>query len=349
MKKEVIKTIGKETEKIGDTMVTGEGAMVTYTQDEPETVAVRDYVAGKGYSGIVNWDGKNPTVAGVKVNPTEIRDGISYAKKSDMDSILSDFEKRAGVVNPEAKRREKYGAMEDSALKKITERKEFSYDTEDDPAYQAYKKQYERLADEALRRILNANNTSVTGASGAVLAEAMAARDKELNKITDKIPELYADAFDRYIKEGERLTTDFKTISGAADSYYDRVYESDSELRERINEAGAAEREERQRQIENENEEYDNALKAIEAKYLDEKMRTDIEKSRATAEETTMDNAIARGFFTESDEAVLGWLKGYKNADGTYSIDPSVAKTAYEYQAANARERGKLNAKRGLR
>ncbi len=349
MKKEVIKTIGKNSEKIGNTMVTGEGAMVTYTEDVPETVAVRDYVASKGYSGIVNWDGKNPTVAGVKVNPTEIRDGISYAKKSDMDSIISDFEKRVGVVNPEEKRQEKYGQMEERALDRVVNRKEFSYDTETDPAFQAYKKQYERLADEALRRILNANNTSVTGASGAVLAEAMAARDKELDKITDAIPELYADAFDRYIKEGDRLTADFKTISGAADGYYDRVYKSDSDLRERINEAGAAERSERQRQIENENDAYDNELKAIEAKYLDEKMRADIEKSKSTAEKTTMDNAIARGFFTESDEAVLGWLKNYKNSDGTYSIDPSVAKTAYEYQAANARERGKLNAKRGLR
>ena len=76
MKEKAIKTIGKESEKIGNTIVTGEGAQVELVKDKPETVAVRDYVSQKGYSGIVNWDGENPTVAGVKVNPTGIKNGI---------------------------------------------------------------------------------------------------------------------------------------------------------------------------------------------------------------------------------------------------------------------------------
>ena len=45
--KGVIKTIGKNSEKIGDTMVTGEGTHILIPNDEE--VAVRDYIAGKGY------------------------------------------------------------------------------------------------------------------------------------------------------------------------------------------------------------------------------------------------------------------------------------------------------------
>ena len=60
-----------------------------------------------------------------------------------------------------------------------------------------------------------------------------------------------------------------------------------------------------------------------------------------------LENAAARGFFTEADEAVLPWLAAFRNPDGTYSVTPAVAAVAVEYQKAHARERGKIDAKLG--
>ncbi len=349
--KTVIKTISKPTLKRNKNNIKAIKKTSDNKNTSDNTVAVRDYVAGKGYSGIVDWDGKNPTVAGVKVNPTEIRDGISYAKQSDMDKILSDYENRIGIKNAEKSRNEKYGDAENQAFLNIVNREPFSYDPENDVVYQAYKKQYERQAEHALRRILNDNNTSIAGADSAVLSEAMAAQNEQLKKISDAVPELYSDAYDRYIKEGELLNDTLKTIVGIANDYYDRVYKSDSDIIDRANKAGYAERQERQRQVDNQRngikDYYDNALKAIELNYSEDKLKSDIAKTQASTQNTVMNNAIARGFFIEADEELMPWLSKYKEPDGTYAISPSVAKVAYEYNAAHERERGKINAKLG--
>ncbi len=347
--KKKIKTIGKTAERIGNTIVSGEGTAVIV--DEPETVAVRDYVAGKGYSGLVNWDGQNPTVAGVKVTPTEIRDGISYATKSELDKVISDFESNVGIKNAEKLRTEKYGAAEDKAFNDVVNRKPFSYDPDNDVVFQAYKKQYEREAEHALRRILNENNTSVTGASGAVLSEAMSAQREQLDKITDVIPELYEDAYNRYIGEGEMQNDTFSTINSIANDYYDRIYQSDSDIIDRANAAGLAERQERQRVLDNERnavvDYYDNAIKEIELRYKEDELRADIAKTNASTEATALGNAIDRGFFIAADEAAMPWLASYRTADGKYTLSPTAAKLAYEYNAAHSRERAKLNAKLG--
>lgn len=346
-----IKTIGKKSEKIGNTIVTGEGAGVEVT-NKPEIVAVRDYVLGKGYSGLVDWDGKNPSVAGVKLKPYEIKNGIAYVNKNDVDSAISNMENNAGIKDPEKSRNEKYGAMEDNALKAVSDRKPFSYEVEDDVVYQSYKKQYEREAEYALRRILNDNNTSVTGATGAVLSEAMSAYDAEMDKITDMIPELYETAYKRYTDEGDMLNSNLKTINSIADDYYDRIYQSNKDKRESIVSAGEKERGEKQRQIDNErNAEkdfYEKALNDIELMYRGDEIHSDIIKSNTAAEKTAMDNALTRGFFIESDEAVMPWLKNFRTGNGKYSISPSLANIAYEYETAHARERGKINAKLGL-
>lgn len=349
--KEEVKTIGKNSEKIGDTIVTGEGADVKVITKEPETVAVRDYVASKGYSGIVNWDGENPTVGGFKITPHEIKNGIAYVAKSDVDSVLSNIEKNAGIKGARKSREEKFGKIESDALNAVVKQKPFSYDVENDVVYQAYKKQYEREAEHALRRILNDNNTSVTGASGAVLSEAMAAQNAELEKISDVIPELYEAAYKRYTDDADMKNTTLKTINDIANDYYDRVYESDADIIKHIADSGKAEREERQREIDNErnvqNDMYENALKEIEILYRADELESDITKTNVSAENIAMENAMERGFFIESDEKAIPWLAKYRTGNGEYSLSPIVASLSYEYQVANAREKGKIHAKLG--
>lgn len=318
----------------------------------PETVAVRDYVTSRGYSGIVNWDGESPTVAGVKLKPYEIKDGTAYVAKTDVDSVLDNMERKAGITDAQKMRDQKYKSAEDSAFTAMTDRKPFSYDPQNDQAYEAYKKQYERSAENALRRILNDNNTSITGASGAVLSDAMAAYTAQSDKMTDIIPELYEAAYKRYSDESARLTSDFKTVNSAANDYYDRMSAENNNVSKRISDSGKAERDERQRITENarnaENDMYENALKQIEILYREDEIKSDITKSDTGSEKTAMYNAAVRGFFVQSDEEAIPWLKNFRTASGGYSISPSVASAAYEYEKAHAKEKAKINAKLGL-
>ena len=344
-----IKTIGKTSEKIGNTTVTGEGALVDY--DTSDDVAIRDYVTGKGYSGIVHWAGDTPTVAGVKIPTTEIKNGISYAKKDDVDKVLNGLDERIGIRDAQQMRDAKFKKAEDDAFDKVINRKEFEYNPDDDAVYQAYKKQYERQAEDMFRKILNENNASLTGASGAVLSEAMTARDNELDKITDIIPDLYENAFNRYVKENEMRNSELATITDMANDYYDRIYQSNNDIIKRMTDAGNVEREERQRQLDNERDAtkdiYENALNEIELRYKEDIIKSDLDKTQTASEKTAMDNAITRGFFIESDESKLPWLRSFRNADGSYSISPSLASLRYEYDTAHERERAKLNAKLG--
>lgn len=322
------------------------------SKKSPETVAVRDYVSSRGYSGIVDWDGENPTVGGVKLKPQEIKDGTAYVSKADVDAVIDNMENYAGIVNPQKERDKKYKAAEESAFNSLINRKPFSYDPEKDENYIAYKKQSENAAEQALRRVLNDNNTSITGASGAVLSDAIAAYNAEQGKASDMIPELYEAAYKRYTLDAERDENVFETISSAAADYYDGLVKSNQNAVENISGAGLAERNERQRQTDNErNAEkdfYENALNYIELLYRGDDIKSDIVKTNTAAEKTAMDNAITRGFFVESDEAAIPWLKNYKTSDGGYSISPSLASVAYEYDTARAREKGKIHGKLGM-
>ena len=114
---EKIKRIGKNGDKIGMTTFTGEGAAVKVKEPD-NAVAVRDYVASKGYSGIVDWDGDTPTVAGEKIKPLFINDGIAYVDKNEADNAIAKMEKSVGIIGAdgaEKARAEKYGQMEDKA------------------------------------------------------------------------------------------------------------------------------------------------------------------------------------------------------------------------------------------
>ncbi len=365
--KKITKPIdSKKGTTVGKTHLNGEGMVeIIYPQD---TVAVRDYVAGRGYSGAVDWDGTSPTIGGQAITPQYIENGTAYVNREDADKAIADMEKRAGVIGmdgAEKARQEKYGESEDKALKNITDREEFSYDTESDPAFQAYREVYEELAEKAYRRVLNDNNTSVTGASNVVLSEAMEAQNDELRKLAGMVPELYENAFDRYIEEGEADRKDLDAITTLADSFYDRLYNQNLDATDRLMEAGENEREEKQRWIDNEREDvdayYDHALDDIdiqkgnidiekgnmELEVYPETLRNEINADTTQIESRAMENALSRGFFIEADEASIPWLKEFKDENGNYTVSPQTMALAYDYQVYYNRERAKINAKMG--
>lgn len=76
------------------------------------------------------------------------------------------------------------------------------YDKETDPSYQAYRKEYLREADRSMEDTLGAyaQNTGGIAGSQAITAASQAA-DYYKSKLNDKIPELYENAYNRYLNE----------------------------------------------------------------------------------------------------------------------------------------------------
>ena len=315
-----------------------------YNMSKNPLVATRDYVTSKGYGGAVNWDGENPTIGGEPIRPTYITsDGISYIPQSEADRLIAEFENKNKINTNQGvleSRDKKYGSIEENALNKLLNRDEFSYNPETDPAYQAYKKQYDKAAEKALRRILNDNNTSLEGASGAVLSEALAAQNEQLDRATDMIPELYEAAYNRYIGEDNRLRENLNDIEGVADSFYRRNYQANRDQTDDTYRSLQAERENDQRLFENDitrrNDERDADTHSVNL----EADRIKNDYNREAYNKLLFDNAVSkalqRGFFTKDDENLLPWLKNYRNADGTYSINPYDAEVKYDSAKLNA-------------
>lgn len=320
-----------------------------YTMAKDPLIAVRDYVTSKGYGGAVNWDGANPTIGGLPVSATYITDdGIAYMPQTQADRVISEYEKKnniptnAGVLDDVD---ERYGSVQADALKKVLQRDGFSYNPEDDALYKSYKDQYTRNAEEAFRRILNENNTSVTGATGAVLSEALAAQSQELQKLNDKIPELYNDAYNRYLQQDSLNRDDLDIVTKLANDYYNKKYTENRDQIDDTYRSQQAERSEDQRLFENSITKENNEIDKENQELSREAQRIANDANREAYNqlvlENTLSNALRRGFFTKADESILPWLSDYRNADGTYSIHPADAEAEYtkriksaEYQAA---------------
>lgn len=89
------------------------------------------------------------------------------------------------------------------------EKPTFSYDLESDPVWQAYKKQYTREGQRATQDALGTTAASTGGIpSSYATAAATQAGDYYAALMTDKVPELYQQAYNRYLNELSQWNAD---------------------------------------------------------------------------------------------------------------------------------------------
>lgn len=89
------------------------------------------------------------------------------------------------------------------------EKPTFSYNLESDPVWQAYKKQYTREGQRATQDALGTTAASTGGIpSSYATAAATQAGDYYAAQMTDKVPELYQQAYNRYLNELSQWNAD---------------------------------------------------------------------------------------------------------------------------------------------
>lgn len=89
------------------------------------------------------------------------------------------------------------------------EKPTFSYDLESDPVWQAYRKQYTREGQRATQDALGAAAASSGGIpSSYATAAATQAGDYYAAQMSDKVPELYQQAYNRYLNELSQWNAD---------------------------------------------------------------------------------------------------------------------------------------------
>lgn len=117
----------------------------------------------------------------------------------------------------------KYQGLLDNLQYRIMNRQPFQYNYENDPVWQAYKTQYNREGDRAMRNTLGEVSARTGGlASSYATTAAQQANDYYNQQLTDKIPELYRLAYSMYNDEGDNLMRQYNMIQGADDTDYTR-------------------------------------------------------------------------------------------------------------------------------
>ena len=109
----------------------------------------------------------------------------------------------------------RYSALLDSMIEEIADRPDFEYDHRTDPSYQAYAKQYRREGQRAAENAL-ASAAAATGGQVSSWAQTAASQagDYYGAKLSDKIPELYEQAYQRYLREFADRLSALSAVSG---------------------------------------------------------------------------------------------------------------------------------------
>ena len=169
-------------------------------------VAIRDYAASSGTAVNIGWNEAEKTVSlnGVTIKPAAVINGKAYVPKSQVDEILGQNRNTAGTsyknIYDEVKKEQ--GAGVDKLYSDYVNSEEFSYKPENDPAYLAYMKVYQKAAEDEYNRNVASSRFRTGGVgSTAQMQQAAAIKDAAVDNIRAARAQFEQDAYNRYVND----------------------------------------------------------------------------------------------------------------------------------------------------
>lgn len=195
--------------------------------------AVKQYQRsnGLGVDGIVGdqtWGSLNRSSASSS-NPDNTS-GDSKSGGETMTAPEDGTDSQAAQDALEAVLSQKPGAYESPYADRINQlydqimgRKDFSYDFNADPIYQQYKDRYIQNGQRAMQDTM-AEAAALTGGYGNSYASTAGnlAYQQYLSGLNDVLPDLYGDAYNRYVQEGNDLYSQLEAAQGMDETAYGR-------------------------------------------------------------------------------------------------------------------------------
>lgn len=118
---------------------------------------------------------------------------------------------------------DKYAGTRDDLISQIANPKEFSYDKNNDESYKAYAKQYRREGERATADALaKASGQSGGIASSYAMSAAAQAGNYYASQLADKIPELYQNAYQRYLNDYTMKREALNSVQSETAAAHDR-------------------------------------------------------------------------------------------------------------------------------
>ncbi len=151
-------------------------------------------------------------------------EGKSWAYRDTVENSVRALVQNSGVKSPNDLLREyqeEYLNQAETLMKKLNTQKEFQYDPDSDPVFQAYRSKYLTEGSRAGRDAM-ADYAALTGGqtNSAAVTAAAQAEQYYAKKITDVLPELAMQAYERY---RDAYEDDLSLLESMVD-LYDRAY-----------------------------------------------------------------------------------------------------------------------------
>ncbi len=179
--------------------------------------------AAQGAGG--NSQGNQPGASGGSYGTYSPDSYPDYAKSAELLAMEADLRAREGAKPGEYA--SKYGDQIDELLNKILNREDFSYDFNADPLYQQYKDAYTQQGKLAMMDTMG-NAAALSGGYGNSYAQTVGqqAYQQYLQGLNDVIPELRNTAYQMYLDQGDKMTSDLGILRGMDETDYGR-YQDD--------------------------------------------------------------------------------------------------------------------------
>lgn len=172
-------------------------------------------------------------------------------------SVLKNGQTMVGQVTYQPTRQESVGAMPGSggykspyaeqiqnALAGLQDAKWEGWDKDQDESYQAYRKEYLREADRTMKDTLGQYSQNTGGIAGSsAIAAASQAADYYKSKLSDKVPELYENAYARYLNDVQNQRQNLGMMMDAENMSHSQYYQNIQYAMNKWNQMGYADQE----------------------------------------------------------------------------------------------------------
>lgn len=219
---------------------------------------------------------------------------------------------------------------------KLSEISQFSYNPYSDDLYRYYKEQYNREGKRAMEDLLGELSMNTGGvASSYAVSAASQALDYYNSKLTDKIPEMYEDAYGRYLDTIDNTRANLNTLMGVNEQEYGRYldelaqYNKDREF-DYQSYLDSLDEEYRTKQLEKESEEnvrdYDYLMQKLysEAEENSRKWAQQQYENAQDEDREKVNNALKKweqlGYLDSESAKILGLPEGLRTGDYDYKM-----------------------------
>lgn len=215
-----------------------DAALNYYKSQGKNIVKLADYVSNSGLPFEVSYNNGLVSVGGQTIKPVFEDNGYAYVDAAELDRILAANKQQSGYQTGNElleKYSEKYDPYYDKLLDALVNRKEYSYDPESDPVYQSYRQQYNREGDRAMRDAMG-SMAGMTGGYTNSAAVTAGAQQRQYwdDQLMDRIPELEANAYNRYLGEFDMNRNALDAVMGLDNNQFNREYGVNRDLRSDI-------------------------------------------------------------------------------------------------------------------